>query len=167
MVVLDAEDVGALPDDTTIPSKTSDLTNDSNFVVDASYVHTDNNYDATAKAIVDGVTAALNGKADKVTNATSDNFAKLDANGNLADSGYSANSFMRNIYLEQNATLSTSATTTITFTDSSITTTSVIDLAVSEWGLTPDDVTVATGVCTVTMPKADSAHSVIIRIYVR
>ena len=32
VVVLDAEDVGALPDDTQIPSKTSDLTNDSGFV---------------------------------------------------------------------------------------------------------------------------------------
>ena len=31
-VVLDAEDVGALPDDTVIPSKTSDLTNDSGFI---------------------------------------------------------------------------------------------------------------------------------------
>lgn len=31
-VVLDAEDVGALPDDTPIPSKTSELTNDSGFV---------------------------------------------------------------------------------------------------------------------------------------
>lgn len=34
-VVLDAEDVGALPDDTVIPSKTSDLTNDSNFITAA------------------------------------------------------------------------------------------------------------------------------------
>ena len=32
VVVLDASDVGALPDDTQIPSKTSDLTNDSGFV---------------------------------------------------------------------------------------------------------------------------------------
>lgn len=31
-VVLDAQDVGALPDNTPIPSKTSDLTNDSGFV---------------------------------------------------------------------------------------------------------------------------------------
>lgn len=31
-VVLDADDVGALPDDTVIPSKTSDLTNDSGFI---------------------------------------------------------------------------------------------------------------------------------------
>lgn len=34
IVVLDAEDVGALPDDTTIPSKVSDLTNDSGFITD-------------------------------------------------------------------------------------------------------------------------------------
>lgn len=65
-VTLSASDVGALPDDTAIPSKTSDLTNDSNFVADASYVHTDNNYDATAKGIVDGVTSALADKVDKV-----------------------------------------------------------------------------------------------------
>lgn len=31
-MVLDADDVGALPDDTVIPTKVSDLTNDSNFV---------------------------------------------------------------------------------------------------------------------------------------
>lgn len=35
VVVLDAEDVGALPDDTTIPTKTSDLVNDSGFITQA------------------------------------------------------------------------------------------------------------------------------------
>ena len=93
-VTLTASDVGALPDDTTIPSKTSDLTNDSNFVADASYVHTDNNYDATAKNIVDGVTTALADKADKVASATNGNFAGLDANGNLIDSGKKASDFV-------------------------------------------------------------------------
>lgn len=41
-VVLDADDVGALPDSTTIPSKTSDLVNDSGFITGmyiASYGH--------------------------------------------------------------------------------------------------------------------------------
>ena len=41
-VVLDADDVGALPDSTTIPSKTSDLENDSGFITGmyiASYGH--------------------------------------------------------------------------------------------------------------------------------
>lgn len=36
-----------------------------NLVQDASYVHTDYNYDSTAKAIVDGVTSALADKVDK------------------------------------------------------------------------------------------------------
>lgn len=35
VVVLDADDVGALPDSTVIPSKTSDLTNDSGFITSA------------------------------------------------------------------------------------------------------------------------------------
>lgn len=35
--------------DVSVPEKTSELTNDSNFVSDASYVHTDNNYTSTEK----------------------------------------------------------------------------------------------------------------------
>ena len=36
----------------------------------------------------DGLHVDISGKADKVTGATANNIAKLDANGNLADSGY-------------------------------------------------------------------------------
>jgi hypothetical protein len=39
----------------TVPTKTSDLTNDSNFVSDTSYVHTDNNYTATEKSKLSGI----------------------------------------------------------------------------------------------------------------
>lgn len=35
--------------DITVPTKTSDLTNDSNFVSDANYIHTDNNYATNEK----------------------------------------------------------------------------------------------------------------------
>lgn len=38
---------------TELPTKTSDLTNDSNFVEDANYVHTDNNYTVVDKTKVD------------------------------------------------------------------------------------------------------------------
>lgn len=38
---------------TELPTKTSDLTNDSNYVADANYVHTDNNYTSTDKTKVD------------------------------------------------------------------------------------------------------------------
>ena len=42
-------------DKTEIPSKTSDLTNDSNFVSDANYVHTDNNYTTIEKNKLNGI----------------------------------------------------------------------------------------------------------------
>lgn len=71
-------------------------------------------------------------------------------------------------YLENNAvTLSTSAATTVTFSSAKITTSSCIDVGVSEWGLVPDDVTVANGTCTVTMPQVDSARTVTVRVYVK
>lgn len=44
-----ASEVGALSLSTVIPSKTSDLTNDSNYVSDSNYVHTDNNYTSEDK----------------------------------------------------------------------------------------------------------------------
>lgn len=41
----------------TVPTKTSELTNDSNFPVDANYVHTDNNFTTTLKNKLDGIAA--------------------------------------------------------------------------------------------------------------
>ena len=41
----------------TVPTKTSDLTNDSNFPVDANYVHTDNNFTTALKNKLDGIAA--------------------------------------------------------------------------------------------------------------
>lgn len=145
-VVLGASDVGALPDDTDIPSKTSDLTNDS-IVDSASYDSANHqilfkngtttlfsldatafvkdgmvddveisggnlvitfNTDAGKQAISipltdifdpanyydkDDVDGLLGDKADKVASATNGNFAGLDANGNLTDSGKKASDF--------------------------------------------------------------------------
>lgn len=70
--------------DVTVPTKTSDLTNDDNVVKDASYVHTDNNYTTSEKTklsgietgaevnviesiTVNGVTATISDKAASVT----------------------------------------------------------------------------------------------------
>ena len=47
-----------------------------------------NDYDNTAKGIVDSVTTNLATKADKVTNATNGNLAGLNGSGNLTDSGW-------------------------------------------------------------------------------
>ena len=50
-----------------VPTKTSDLTNDSNYVADANYVHTDNNYTADEKSKLAGIAEGAN----KTTVATS------------------------------------------------------------------------------------------------
>lgn len=65
--------------DITVPTKTSDLTNDSDFVEDANYVHTDNNFTTTLKNKLNGIAAGaeVNVQSDwNVTDTTSDAFIK-------------------------------------------------------------------------------------------
>lgn len=54
-----------------IPTKTSDLTNDSNFAVDSSYVHTDNNFTTTLKNKLDGISSGAEANVNADWNATS------------------------------------------------------------------------------------------------
>lgn len=64
---------------TEIPTKLSDLTNDGNFVTDASYVHTDNNFTTTLKTKLDSIAtgAEVNVQADwNVTDSSSDAYIK-------------------------------------------------------------------------------------------
>ena len=63
----------------TVPTQTSDLTNNSNFVADASYVHTDNNFTTTLKNKLDGIAsgAEVNVQSDwNVSDSSSDAFIK-------------------------------------------------------------------------------------------
>lgn len=63
----------------TVPTKTSDLTNDSNFVADANYVHTDNNYTTTEKNKLAGIAAGaeVNVQANWAqTTTTADDYIK-------------------------------------------------------------------------------------------
>ena len=66
----------------SVPTKTSDLTNDSNFVSDANYVHTDNNYTDSEKSKLAGIAAdaeanvlekvKVNGTEQTITNKAVD-----------------------------------------------------------------------------------------------
>lgn len=59
----------------TVPTKLTDLTNDGNFVTDANYVHTDNNFTTTLLNKLNGIAsgAEVNVQADwSVTTTTSD-----------------------------------------------------------------------------------------------
>lgn len=63
----------------TIPTKTSELTNNSNFVADSSYVHTDNNYTTAEKTKLSGIAsgAEANVQSDwNQTTTTADDFIK-------------------------------------------------------------------------------------------
>ena len=57
--------------DVTIPTKTSQITNDSNFAVDASYVHTDNNYTTAEKDKLSGIAAGAEVNVNADWNAES------------------------------------------------------------------------------------------------
>ena len=69
----------AKADVSAIPTKTSDLTNDSNFAVDANYVHTDNNYTTAEKNKLAGVAAGAEVNVQSnwtQTNSSADDFIK-------------------------------------------------------------------------------------------
>lgn len=69
--------------DIIVPTVTSDLTNDSDFVEDANYVHTDNNFTTTLKNKLDGIQAGaeVNVQADwNETDSTSDAYIQNKPN---------------------------------------------------------------------------------------
>lgn len=71
-----ASDVSA---DIAVPTKTSDITNDSNFVSDANYVHTDNNFTTAEKNKLAGIAAGaeVNVQSDwNQTNSSADDYIK-------------------------------------------------------------------------------------------
>lgn len=70
-------------------------------------------------------------------------------------------------YMEQTVTTSTTSPTTVTFTNADITTSSVIDVMTSLADLTFETVTISSGVCTINIPRQDSAQSCIVRIYIK
>lgn len=86
----------------SVPTQTSQLTNNSNFAVDAAYVHTDNNYTTTEKDKLAGIEASadvniiesisVNGTAQTVTNKGV-NIAVPTNNNQLANgAGYQTSS---------------------------------------------------------------------------
>lgn len=115
-----AQEVGALPANTSIPSALSDLSEDTTHrvvtdtekstwngkqdaIADLSAIRTGAGLGATAyqkpatgipaSDMASGVIPDVTGKADKVSSPTAGNFAGLDANGNLTDSGSKASDF--------------------------------------------------------------------------
>lgn len=84
--------------DITVPTKTSDLTNDSNFAVDANYVHTDNNYTTAEKNKLSGIASGaqvnkiesikVNGTAQTITSKAVDITVPTNNNQLTNGAGY-------------------------------------------------------------------------------
>lgn len=118
--------------------------------------------------LADGVIPDVTGKADKVSNATNGNFAGLDSNGNLTDSGKKTTDFApAPLALSQTAILSTSDITTVTFTNAAIIDGKHFSLETSIWNMVPDDIIMTEGVCTIKFPKWSSAETIGVYLYVR
>lgn len=125
-VTLEGNKTGAqlgLASSSDIPTKTSDLQNDSNFVVDASYTHTDNNYTTVDKNKLSGIAsgAEVNVQADwNQTNSSSDDYIKnkptipvvpTNVSSFVNDAGYLTS------YTETDPVFSSSAAASITSAD--------------------------------------------------
>ena len=185
----------------------------------------------TADDVQEAIDELVTKKADKVSGATSGNFAGLDANGNLTDSGKKASDFSTvttrqsptsggttlslvntgDMYTWNNKVDSVSVGSTgtasgtavayqrigvadaggsvnyteiagtkymeltqniqsanvFTFSNSAITTSSVIDYYTSDFSVQPSNVSVTTGQCVVTVPAATSSKSLTVRIYIK
>lgn len=70
-------------------------------------------------------------------------------------------------YMEGSILLDTDNPAIATFTNAIITANSVIDVYVSDWGVVPENVSVAAGTCVVTLPTVDTAATVTVRIYIK
>lgn len=83
------------------------------------------------------------------------------------DESFTFHPFEESLYLTQSVTLSTSADTTVTFSNAAITTDSMIDVYTDTFGVNPTNVVVATGTCTLTFAKVDTAQTISVRIEVK
>lgn len=108
-----------------------------------------------------------------LTNKPQINSVTLSGNKSLSDIGAASAADLADVvaslpvYLSDEVTLSTSATTDVTFTDTAILTSSIIDVAISTWGIIPEDVVVTSGSCVVTMPQVETAVTVTVGIFVK
>lgn len=110
----------------------------------------------TLSADVTSVSVDHNGTAS----ASATSKQRVEVNGSYYDVDGSK-------YMEYSQTLSTSADTVYTFSNADILTTSAIDVYTDIWGVNPSDVSVSSGVCSVTFPKQDTAQTMTCRIYIK
>lgn len=107
----------------------------------------------------------LSEKADVVANATNGNFAGLDADGNLTDSGSKASDFLSSNYLETSTKTTASSKDTFTFTDSAITSTASFDVYSDVFGAPIVDMVLSGNQLSVSFNSSDNVGTC--RLYIK
>ena len=159
----------------TVPTKTSELTNDSNFVADASYVHTDNNYTTTEKNKLAGIAAGAEVNVQSnwtQTNSSADDYIKNkptiptvnNATLTIQKNGTTVKTFTANA--SSNVTANITVPTTVAELSDSSNYATTTDLAAKQNLLSPgnhisitSDVISATGYVHSENPQASAAAS--------
>lgn len=94
----------------------------------------------------------------------------LDVGGTINASGaitQNGTQVALDLHLDQSVTLSTSAETTVTFTNANIHTTSAISVWTTLFGLNATNMVTTEGQCVVTLPIYETAESITCRIYIK
>lgn len=117
------------------------------------------NNDAALNTAISGKSAVTIGSTGTAS-ASATRYQRVSVNGTYT-------TIDGTVYMEQTKTLSTSAKTTYTFTNSAITADSLIDPYTSIFGVIPSNIVTTGGTCTVTIPSYSSAVSLKVRIYIR
>lgn len=93
-------------------------------------------------------------------------FTKDNGKNGYYDNNREFHAFSEPLLLTQSVTLSTSADTTVTFSNAAITADSMIDVYTNVYGVNPSNISVSTGSCTLTFAKASTAQTISVRIKV-
>ena len=148
----------------TVPTKTSELTNDSNFVADASYVHTDNNYTTTEKNKLAGIAAGAEVNVQSnwtQTNSSADDYIKNkptiptvnNATLTIQKNGTTVKTFTANA--SSNVTANITVPTTVAELSDSSNYATTTDLAAKQNLLSPGRlVTISASRATLSLPLA-------------
>jgi len=107
----------------------------------------------------------VSGKADKVSNATNGNFAGLDANGNLTDSGLKASDFLSSSYLESSTKTTADSKDTFTFTNAAITANASFDVYSDVFGAPIVDMVLSGNQLSISFNSSDNVSTC--RLYIK
>ncbi len=122
-------------------------------------------YAKTNKELTYEISTLNSNKADKVSSAINGNFAGLDSNGNLTDSGSKASDFLSSSYLESSTKTTADSKDTFTFTNAAITANASFDVYSDVFGAPIVDMVLSGNQLSVSFNSSDNVGTC--RLYIK